>query len=131
MSELTGKTILIVDDDKEIRLMLKTFLQQKGFLILEARDGIEAIEVAQRERPDLIMMDLHLPKLNGFDAARRIRQHPELHNIPILTNSADGMMGIDYTLRSHELGAGRTEYFTKPIDFEELEDLLYRFLHAN
>src|SRR5919199_2019258 len=99
-----GKTILVVDDDGDAREMLVIFLQHTGYRVIDAADGEEAVEKALGELPDLILMDLHLPKLDGFSAARRIRQHPELLDVPILTNSADGMKGIDYTLRSHELG---------------------------
>ena len=123
-----GKTILIIEDDDDTREMLRIFLQQSGYRIVDAADGEEAVEKAIRERPDLILMDLHLPKLDGFSAAQRIRQHPDLLNVPILTNSADGMKGIDYTLRSHELGAGYTDYFTKPVDLEELKDMINRLL---
>ncbi len=86
---------------------------------MEAVDGEQAVEVARQELPALIMMDLNLPKLDGFAAARRIRQISELGDVPILANSAFGMRGIDFTLRTEELGEGFAEYMTKPIDFAD------------
>jgi two-component system, cell cycle response regulator DivK len=126
-----GKTILVVEDNDDIRRSLSVFLKSLNYRVVEAADGEQAVEVARRELPNLIMMDLNLPRLDGFSAARRIRQLPELSEVPILANSAFGMRGIDFTLRAEDLGKGITEYMPKPIDFDQLRDHLRTLLTAD
>lgn len=124
-------TILVVEDDADIRDMLKSFLGQKGYRVVEAADGEAAVETAQRVLPDLILLDLHLPKLEGTAVARQVRQVPALSTVPIIANSAYGLQGINLFNRLEELGAGPTEYLTKPIDLAELNELLLFFLPSN
>ncbi len=84
----TRRTVLVVEDEEDVREMLRIFLEHRGYRVVEAGDGEAAIEVAGRERPDLIVLDLQLPKLDGVTAAERIRQLPGLERVPILTNDA-------------------------------------------
>ena len=100
--------------------MLRVLLEMKGYRVVEASDGQEAIEVAQTERPGLVFTDLQMPRLNGFAITRYLRLHPQLRNVPIVVVS-----GHDPTQhRKLALAAGCTEYLVKPIDFDHLEKLL-------
>jgi CheY-like chemotaxis protein len=127
-----ARTILVVEDNDETRELLTLFLGRRGYRVVTAEDGEQAVETAARERPDLIVMDLNLPKLDGFNAAKRIRQLPELGQVPIIANSAYGRLGIEFVSRDAELGEGYSDYFTKPLgkpfDLNELDDLLNRLL---
>ena len=76
--------------------MLKTFLELQGYCVVEARDGKEAIEAACLTQPDLIIIDLNLPKLSGIDASQQIRQLTNLNEVPILTNSSSGKYGMEF-----------------------------------
>ena len=113
-------TILVVEDYEETSLAMRLALEDQGYHILEASDGRQAVEVAARERPDIILMDLSLPVMDGFDATRRIRQNPELRDTVIVAVTAH----IDTDHRTHALEAGCNAYVTKPIDFDWLKDLL-------
>ncbi|HLL73796.1 MAG TPA: response regulator [Pyrinomonadaceae bacterium] len=125
------KIVLVAEDEPDILRMVKTFLELEGYSVVEARNGEQAVEAAMRERPDLILMDLNMPRLDGFGAAKRIRQHPALREVPILANSAYGKFGMNFSLREDELKPGFTFYFTKPINFDELRELLNRLLDGS
>src|SRR5882672_4186864 len=77
-------TILLVDDYEDSREMLKKLLEMDGYLVLEADNGVEAVRLTAQEKPDLVIMDLGLPLLNGIDAAKQIRSIPETNSIPIV-----------------------------------------------
>ncbi len=95
-----------------------------GYRVLEAINGEEAVEIARREHPSLILMDLSLPLLDGLAATRRIRQVEELSRIPIVAVSAHDTADF----HADALAAGCNDYVTKPIDFDQLEALLNRLL---
>lgn len=116
--------IMVVEDDVDSRLMMKTLLGMKGYRVVEAGDGQEAIEVAERERPGMVIMDLQLPRLGGFALARHLRQHSELSAIPIIIISGHDPLQH----RPLALAAGCNEYLGKPIDFDLLEKTLSRLL---
>ncbi|MDQ3256686.1 MAG: response regulator [Acidobacteriota bacterium] len=123
-SDLAKRTVLVVDDYDDNRLMLKKILQKRGFIVIEAVNGEEAIATAQRDHPDLILMDINLPLLDGFIATRYIRQQQELVDIPIVAITAYG----NKKSRDVALAAGCNEYLEKPIDFAQIDLLLERFL---
>lgn len=127
-SRANSKTILVAEDEADILQMVRRFLESEGYRVVEATDGKEAVEVALRERPDLILMDLNMPALNGFEAARLIRRHPSFRDVPILANSAYGEHGMRFSLRDEELGPGFTFYFTKPFRLDDLKEMLVRLL---
>jgi chemosensory pili system protein ChpA (sensor histidine kinase/response regulator) len=118
------RTILVAEDDGDIRLMMTTLLGMKGYRVLEARDGQETLDVAQRERPDLILMDLQLPRLNGFAVARFMRQSDALRRTPIVVVSAHDPAKH----RNLALAAGCNAYVQKPIDFDRLNELIVSLL---
>jgi two-component system cell cycle response regulator DivK len=118
------KTILLVEDYQETRAMLRIWLEKRGYRLVEAAGGQEAVDLAPLTHPDLILMDLRLPELNGIAATRSLRQNAELKDVPIVALSA-----LDPTMfREAALSAGCVEYLTKPIDLDKLEDLLSRLL---
>jgi len=124
----TGATILIAEDDEDNRFTLKVLLELRGYRVVTASNGHEAIATAERERPDLILMDLRMPILNGLAATRQLRQHSDsrLRLIPILALSA-------YDPAQHRavaIAAGCNDYVTKPIDYDRLEKLIETFLLA-
>ena len=119
-------TILLVEDFDDTRLMTRLWLTKKGYRVIEAEDGKEAVELAQRERPDLILMDMMMPGLSGLDATRQIREHQSLRNTPIVAVSAYG--ADEY--RAKALDAGCTEYVSTPFEPQALGNLIERLLHT-
>ncbi len=117
-------TIMVVEDFEDNRFMMRRLLEMSGYRVVEAENGEQAVERARDERPDLILMDLSLPLLDGLAATRRIRAYAELRETPVVAVSAHDTADF----HAEALAAGCNEYLTKPIDFDELERLLTRFL---
>ena len=113
-------TILLAEDFDDTRLMMKLWLTRSGYRVIEAETGEEAVARAQSELPDLIIMDVMMPGLNGLDATRRIRQYQPLRNTPIVAVSA---YGAD-KYRRIALEAGCTEYVSTPFEPDELKELI-------
>ena len=129
MSELASNrealpTIMVVEDFEDNRFMMRRLLEMSGYQVLEAVNGEEAVEIAKREHPSLILMDLSLPLLDGLAATRRIRQETELRDVPIVAVSAHDTADF----HADALAAGCNDYVTKPIDFDQLEALLGKLL---
>lgn len=118
-------TILVVEDYEDTSLAMRLALEGQGYHILEAADGEQAVEVAARARPEIILMDLNLPRLDGFDATRRIRANPALSGVVIVAVTAYP----DADHRARALTAGCNAYVTKPIDFDFLKDLLTNLMN--
>ena len=121
---MTKRTIMVVEDYEDTRLLLKFGLEQLGYSVLEASNGQEAVDIAGREHPDLILMDLDLPILDGIAATQHIRQQPDLEHVPIVAVTAYPM---SFT-HVKAFAKGCTEYMPKPIDMEKLEQLVSRYL---
>jgi CheY-like chemotaxis protein len=113
-------TILLVEDFDDTRLMMKMWLMRNGYRVIEAETGEEAIDMAQRERPDLIIMDVMMPGMNGLDATQRIREYQALRGTPIVAVSAYG--ANEY--RSLAIEAGCDEYVSTPFDPDALAELI-------
>ena len=109
-------TILVVEDHDDTREMLSTLLEGWGFRVVEASDGLQAVEMASRERPQLILMDRRLPHLDGLDATRKIRENALLDHVKILALS--GCEGPRY--HAEALAAGCNASMGKPFDFKKL-----------
>jgi CheY-like chemotaxis protein len=124
MNNNRQRTVMVVEDFEDNRFMMRRLLEMSGYRVVEAVNGQQAVEVAEVERPHLILMDLSLPLLDGLAATRRIRQNPELRRIPIIAVSAHDTSDF----HADALAAGCNDYVTKPIDFEQLEHLLSRLL---
>lgn len=123
----SARTIMVVEDYDDTRTLLRHGLEGLGYNVLEASNGQEAVEIADRERPDLILMDLDLPILDGIAATQRIRQQPENENVPIVAVTAYPM---SYT-HVKAFAKGCDEYLPKPIDMAELADLVNRYLKSD
>ena len=108
--------ILIVEDDEKSLYLARFILEKEGYDVIEARDGLEALDKVSRETPDLILMDMQLPKLDGYEATRRIRADKNLAHIPVVAMTAYAMKGD----REKTLEAGCTGYIEKPIDPETI-----------
>ena len=131
MPDRVSPTVLIVDDSADIRTMVRLWLERRGCRVVEAADGKQAVQVAVRERPALILMDLYLPELDGAVAAARIREHAGLERVPIVAVSAYGESGIGAQLTVDPQAAGFNEYITKPFGPEKVEELLARYLQQS
>ena len=116
----THPTILLVEDTVDTRYVLGLTLLEQGYRVLTATNGEEAVEVALRERPDLILMDLNLPQMDGLMATALIRGHEELRGVPILAITAYDTYGM----KEAALEAGCNGYLIKPLDFDRLETIL-------
>ena len=109
-------SILIVEDDELNRDSLRRLLRRRGYDILLAVDGEEALTVARAERPDVILMDMRLPGIDGWEATRRLKAAPETRAIPIVALTAHAMASD----RDEALAAGCDDHDTKPIDLDRL-----------
>ena len=114
------RTILVVDDFDDTRLLLRTWLEKRGFRVVEADNGIDAIARAEKDSPDLIIMDVEMPQLDGLSATRRIRKVKELDSVPIVAVSA---YGADQ-FREQALAAGCDEYVSTPFEPDALEGII-------
>jgi CheY-like chemotaxis protein len=118
------RTILVVEDYEDVRGMLKILLESEDFHVLEAATGAEALKAVKNGRPDVILMDLALPGVDGFETIRRIRKIDGFQNTPIIVLTAySGRSIYESALR-----AGTNYFMAKPIDFDELSDLLTQLL---
>jgi CheY-like chemotaxis protein len=113
-----------VEDTEDNRFMMRRLLEMTGYRVVEAMNGEEAVTLAQTERPELILMDLSLPLIDGLAATRLIRKLPELEATPIIAVSAHDTSDF----QSEAIQAGCNRYMTKPIDFSELEELIGELL---
>ena len=108
--------VLLIEDNEESRDGLFRHLRRKGFEILLAVDGRQGVEVARTEAPDLILMDMSLPVLDGWEVTRQLKAESETRRIPVIALTAHAMAGD----RERALEAGCDDYYTKPIEFPRL-----------
>jgi CheY-like chemotaxis protein len=118
------KKILIVEDNPKNMRLIKMVLGNKGYSLLEATDGEEALAIAIEGRPDLIIMDIQLPKMDGLEVTRRLRQTPGFSQVPIIALTASAMEGD----RDKIIKAGCDVYVSKPIDTHQLPELVAEML---
>jgi len=116
--------VLVVEDFEDTRAVMRLELEQRGFRVIEATDGKQGVELAARERPDIIIMDIGLPLMDGIEATRRIRGDNSLRDVLIVALTAHH----ETEYRAQALAAGCDAYVTKPVDFDWLIDLLGRLL---
>jgi CheY-like chemotaxis protein len=117
--------ILYVEDNDDNVYMLKMRLELLGeFEVLAAEDGEKGCEIALRERPDIILMDLEMPVIDGWEATRRLKGNPQTHDIPVIALSAHALAGE----REKAMAAGCDEFDTKPIEFDRLVATVRRLL---
>jgi two-component system, cell cycle response regulator DivK len=118
-------TVLLVEDTEDNRFMMRRLLELDGYRVVEAMNGEEAVKLAKAECPQLILMDLSLPVIDGLAATRLIRKLPDCQRTPIIAVSAHDTADF----QSEALLAGCNSYITKPINFNELETLIGQLLH--
>lgn len=121
-NEGSRPVVLVVEDFEDNRFMMRRLLEMSGYRVVEAVNGNQAVERAVSDRPDIILMDLSLPQLDGLAATRRIRSQDGMRKVPIVAVSAHD--SADF--HAEALAAGCNEYVTKPIDFDQLVQLLGR-----
>jgi two-component system, cell cycle response regulator DivK len=117
--------LLLVEDNEMNRDMLSRRLERRGFQIVMALDGAEGVSMAESEKPDLILMDMSLPVLSGWDATRSIKSNPETQRIPVIALTAHAME----TDKQRALEAGCDDYDTKPINLSVLLEKIEKLLH--
>jgi two-component system, cell cycle response regulator DivK len=119
--------ILLVEDNDMNRDMLSRRLERKGYEILIAVDGKEGVEIAQNQRPDLILMDMSLPVMDGWEATRQLKANPEMRHIPVIALTAHAMSGD----KEKALEAGCDDYDTKPVELPRLLEKIEALLGKN
>jgi len=120
------KTILIAEDDFVSRKIVNKYLTEKGYKIINASNGLEALTLYQKENPHLILMDIRMPEVDGFTATKMIRDHEKQTgvHIPIIAVTAFAIQGD----REKCLEAGMDEYFSKPVDLSKLIEMIEKIL---
>ena len=113
-------TVLIVEDAEDSRYLMRLELEQLGYLVIEAENGEKAVQLALQERPDIILMDLILPVMDGLAATAKIRSHAEMRNVPIIAVTAQ----LETDFRTGAKASGFDAYVTKPIDIAWLSELI-------
>ena len=116
--------ILIVEDNPQSMRLLEMVLRAKNYTLLKATDGEEALDMAMREQPDLIIMDIQLPKINGLEVTRKLRETPAFSQTPIIAITAYAMKGD----RERVIGSGCSTYLSKPINTRELPEMIAEML---
>jgi len=118
--DLKDLKVLLVEDVEDTRLFMRLELEQHGFIVIEAADGKTAVELAETEQPEVILMDLSLPIMDGFNATKLIRQSDSLKTVPIIAITAHQ----ETDFRSGAKDSGFDAYVTKPIDINWLKELI-------
>ncbi|MBN2240734.1 MAG: response regulator [Dehalococcoidales bacterium] len=119
-----AKKVLIVEDEPKNMKLVMMVLKPHGYELLSAEDGESAVEIAVEMKPDIILMDMQLPKMSGMDATRMLRGNPDFPDIPIVALTAFAMKGDE----EKYLECGCTAYMSKPINTRELPELVTRLL---
>lgn len=127
IEEKRNEKILIVEDTDSIIMLLSEYLKYKGYQILVARNGMEGVNLARKEKPDLILMDVMMPIMNGVEATEKIRAEKDLLDIPIIALTALAMAGD----KERCLKAGMNDYLSKPVQMKELENLILKHLQRS
>ena len=109
----TNLTILLVEDDEDTRYLMQLEMERRGYRVIEAEDGEKAVELAQQEYPDIILMDLSLPRMDGLEATKQIREFDGMRTVPIVAVTAHQ----ESDFREGAKDSGFDAYVTKPIDF--------------
>jgi two-component system cell cycle response regulator DivK len=117
-------TILLVDDDEDTRFLMRLEIERRGYRVIEADDGEKAVALAQQEQPDIILMDLSLPTMDGLEATKQIRGIDGLRTVPIIAVTAHQ----ETDFREGAKASGFDAYVTKPMDFDWLSELMVGLL---
>ena len=120
---MKGK-ILVIEDNERNRYLMTIILEKNGYQVITAQDGEAGLEAACRERPDLILLDIQLPVMDGYEVARRLKENPESKDIPIVAVTSFAMAGD----RERILAAGCEGYIEKPINPETFVEEIEKYL---
>ena len=120
------KTILVVEDFEDARRMIRFLLEDLGYEVIEAEDGWKAVQAVRKQAPDLILMDMALPMINGLSATRMIRELEQTSETPIIALTASGEF-----LQKQAIEAGCNDFITKPLDIEKLKPIIDDYLENN
>jgi two-component system cell cycle response regulator DivK len=123
---MSNAKILYIEDDFRNRLLVQRILVAYGYTVVEAETGTDGIRLAQEVDPDLILMDINLPEMDGYEATARLKKIDKLSGVPIIAMTANVMKGD----REKTLEAGCDGYIQKPIDVDQLPDQIEKFLAA-
>lgn len=121
---MSGRRILVIEDNQDNMTLISDVLLSLNYEVIQATDGEQGVKTATEEKPDLILMDLSLPRMDGWTATRQIKANPELKQIPIIALTAHAMMGD----RERALEAGCDDYVSKPINLRELASKLAQYV---
>ena len=121
---ITGKKIMIVEDNRLNMLLAADYLKAKGAIASEAFDGISALEKADAEHPDLILMDIQMPEMDGFEVLKRLKMNPRTRRIPVIAMTALAMKGDQEKCLRH----GFDDYISKPVNLSEMIDKIHSLL---
>lgn len=122
-----GKSILYIEDNFDNRMLVRRLLEHEGFLVLEAQNAHEALALLQTQQPDLILMDINMPEIDGYTLTRQIKATPQTSQIPIIALTANVMRGD----KERTLRAGCDGYIEKPIDIDTFIEQVNQFLNGN
>lgn len=117
-------SVLYVEDNADNRLLIRRILNAEGYDVLEADSAVQALRVLQAQKPDLILMDINMPDIDGYTLTAQIKSQPDLKHIPIIAMTANALKGD----RERSLQAGCDGYIQKPIDVDQLTDQIANFL---
>jgi CheY-like chemotaxis protein len=120
------KSVLVVDDDPEIVTMLSTRLGKRGYKVTTASDGLQALELAKQDKPDLVLLDVMMPGKSGWEVARALKQDPETQSVKIVMVSAIGEKTNEITAPIY----GADAHVDKPFEFEQLEKVISKLLEG-
>ncbi len=123
---MAEQTILIVEDNPDNMYLLDHLLTRRGYAVQQAISGEEALVQIHEQRPALVLMDMHMPGMDGYAAVREVRRHPELATLPVIAVTASNMPGD----REQILAAGCTDYVAKPINPRELLRLIEQYVEG-
>ncbi|HEX8289874.1 MAG TPA: response regulator [Pyrinomonadaceae bacterium] len=118
-----SRTILIVEDYEDVRICMKFLIESYGYEVIEAADGLQAIESFRHHFPDLVLMDISMPKMDGLSATKEIRKFEGTVKTPIIAVTAHGKQFYERAIE-----AGCNDLVNKPVDFDNLEPLLNQYL---
>ncbi len=124
---MDAATILYIEDNIDNRTLVRRVLQIEGYRVMEAESGFKAFEILRSEIPDLVLMDINLPDMDGYEITTRLKQMPSLARVPVIAMTANVMKGD----REKTLAAGCDGYLSKPIDIDTLPGQIARFLRKN
>ena len=117
-------TILYIEDNCDNRLLVRRVLEAEGYRVIEAEDGLAGMDFVQSETPDLVLMDINLPELDGYEVTKRLKKSPAMAEVPVIAMTANVMKGD----REKTIAAGCDGYIPKPIDIDSLPNQIAKFL---